>query len=150
MLPWRAHSTPGTLAPDLALLLHFGICNLANVAGTSERTAHVRTVEVFTQIHQRKESAQDSRLQVVRQVQAAGRYARQAFPVLRDEFHDFTLSFLRRVAQRRLPPHLRAAGLQRKREVQDAEPPLGECRWRIVLTSCNLTRRSHKADGAKR
>src|SRR6266480_4441537 len=101
MLPWRAHSTPGTLAPDLALLLHFGICNLANVAGTSEGTAHVRTVEVFTQIHQRKESAQYSRLHVVRQV-------------------------------------------------QDAEPPLGECRGRIVLTSRNLTRRSHKADGAER
>jgi hypothetical protein len=33
--------------------------------------------------------------------------------------------------------------------VQDAEPPLGKCRWRIVLTSRTLTRRSHKADGAE-
>jgi len=124
--------------------------SLSNVPGASKRTPHVRTVQVFTQIHQRKESAQYSRLQVVRQVQAAGRYARQAFPVLGDELHDFTQSFLRRVAQRRLPPHLRAAGLQRKREVQNAEPPLGECRWRIVVASRNLTRRSHKADGAER
>ena len=116
---------------------------LSNLPGASERTPHIRTVEVFTQIHQRKESAQYSRLQVVREVQPAGRYARQAFPVLGDELHDFTLAFLRGVAQGRLPPHLRAPGLQREGEVQDAEPPLGECRWRIALASRNLARRSH-------
>src|SRR6266581_3498839 len=141
--PSRVPSTPGTSAPDLSLLFHFGVCVSADVPGASERAAHVRTVQVFTQVHQRQESAQNSRLQVVRQVQAARRYARQALPVFRDELHDFTLALLRGMAQRRLPPHLRAAGFQRKREVQHAQALLGECRWRVVLTSRNLARRSH-------
>src|SRR2546422_11489670 len=76
-------------------------------------------------------------------MQAAGCHAREDFPTLRDEFHDFTLAFLWCVAECRLAPHLRAAGLQRKGEVQDAQPLLGERRWRIVLASRNLTRRSH-------
>ena len=80
--------------------------SLSNVPRPSERAPHVRTVEVFPQIHQRKKSAQYSRLQVVRQVQPACRYARQAFSVLRDELHDFALAFLWRLAQRCLPPHL--------------------------------------------
>src|SRR6266851_1421925 len=147
--PSRVPSTPGTSAPDFSLLFHFGDCVSADVPGASERAAHVRTVEVFTQVHQRQERAQDSRLQVVRQVQAARRYARQAFSVFRDELHDFTLALLRRVAQRRLPPHLRAAGFQRKREVQHAQPLLGECRWRVVLASRNLARRSHVPMGLK-
>ncbi len=111
--------------------------------GASERTTHVRTVEVFPQVHQRQESAQDSGLQVIRQVQAARCHAGQAFPVLRDELHDFPLALLGRVAQRGFPPHLRTAGLQRKCEVQHAQPLLGECRWRVVLASRNLARRSH-------
>src|SRR6266571_1429020 len=115
--PSRVPSTPGTSAPDFPVLFHFGVCDSADVPRASERAAHVRTVQVFTQVHQRQESTQNSRLQVVRQVQAACRYARQAFSVFRDELHDFTLALLRGMAQRRLPSHLRAASFQRKREI---------------------------------
>src|SRR5260370_7020576 len=89
--PSRVPSTPGTLAPDLSFLFHFGVCVSADVPGASERAAHVRTVEVFTQVHQRQERTQNSPLHVVRQVQAASHYARHSFPVFRDELHDFTL-----------------------------------------------------------
>jgi len=57
----------------------------------------------------------------------AGRWwatPRQDFPVLGDEFHDFTLAFMRCIAQGCLSPHLRAVGFQRQREMQDAEPLL--------------------------
>src|SRR5260370_39181320 len=64
--PWRALSTPGTSAPDLVVLFRFEVCDSAKVPRASERTSHVRTVDVFAQIHQRQEGAQDSRLQVVR------------------------------------------------------------------------------------
>src|SRR5882762_5859892 len=109
----RKHSLFSCLTKNLKLTTYnllgmprFLLPSLSNVPRASKRAPHVRTVKVFPQIHQRKESAQDSRLQVVRQVQPACRYARQAFPVLRDELHDFALPFLWRVAQRRLPPHL--------------------------------------------
>src|SRR5260370_36955941 len=107
--PSRVPSTPGTSAPDLSLLFHFGVCVSADVPGASERAAHVRTVEVFTQVHQRQESTQNSRLQVVRQVQAARRYARQAFPVFREELHNLTPVLLAGCATRRLPARLREA-----------------------------------------
>ncbi len=141
--------TSTVLKKSLELDNRFWAVFLSRVPGASERTPHVRAVEVFTQIHQRKEGAQYPRFQVVRQMQAAGGHAREAFSVLGDELHDFTLAFLWRVAQRRLTPHLRAAALQCEREVQHAEPLLDECRWRIVLASRSLARRFHGADGAE-
>jgi hypothetical protein len=69
--------------------------------------------------------------------------------MLGDEFHDFALAFLRRISERGLPPHFRAAGLQRKGEVQDAQPLLAERRGRIVLASRNLAASSHEPINAK-
>jgi hypothetical protein len=118
--------------------------------GAPERAPHVRTVEVLPQIHQRQKSAQDPRLQIVREVQAAGRHARQSLSVFRNELHDLALAILRRVTESRLPAHLRAAGLQRQGEVKDAEPLLGKRRGRVVLASCDLARRCHVAQSAER
>src|SRR5579859_1913642 len=85
----------------------------ARVAGPSERTPHIRPVQIFPQVHQRKERAQDSGLQIIRQVQAAGGHARQPLAVFGDKTHDFLLPFVRSVSHRRLASHLPAASLDR-------------------------------------
>jgi len=113
------------------------------MAGSSKRTSHVGAVEVFSQVHQCQKCAENSRLEIVRQVQSARGHARQPFPVFGDEPHDFALAVLRGVAQRRFPPHLCATGFQGKREVQHAELLLGESRRRFVLASRDLAGSSH-------
>ena len=118
--------------------------------GAPERTPHVRTVKVLPQIHQRQKSTQNPCLQVIREVQAAGRHARQPLSVFRDELHDFALAILGCVTESRLPAHFRTAGFQRQGEVKDAEPLLGERRRRVVLASCDLARRCHVAQSAER
>src|SRR5580704_11135719 len=79
-------------------------------------------------------------------MQTAGSHARQPFAAFRNETHDFPLPVVRSVPQRRLAPHLRAASLDRKREVQDANLLLLGKRWRrVVLTSRYFARYSHGA-----
>jgi len=116
---------------------------LPDIAGSSERTAHVRPVDVLSQIHQRQKRAQNARLQVIGQVQSAGGYTRQSLAVIRNELHDLFLPFVRRVPQRGFPAHLRAPRFERKRKVQHTELLLGECRWRFVLASRNLAGGTH-------
>jgi len=81
--------------------------------GPSKRTPHIRPIQVFPQVHQGQERAQNSGLQIIRQVQAAGSHAREPLPVVGDETHDFFLPLVRSISQRRLAPHLRAASLDR-------------------------------------
>ena len=90
-----------------------------------KRTSHIRPVQILAQVHQRQKCTEDSRFQIIRQSLPAGRHARQLFSVLGDEPHDFPLPFVRRVAQGRFPPHLRARRLKRQREVQKAQLLLG-------------------------
>ena len=120
------------------------------MAGAPKRTSHVRPVEVFPEIHQRQKSAEDPRLQIVREVQPAGGHTSQPLPIFRDESHDIPLAVLGSVAERRLPPHFRAACFQRKREVQDAQPLLRNSLRRFVLATRNLARRSHGTRGIAR
>jgi hypothetical protein len=120
------------------------------MTGAPKRTSHVRPVEVFSEIHQRQKSAEDPRFQIIREVQPAGCHARQPFPIFRDEAHDFALAILGSIAERRLPAHLRAAGLQREREVQDAKPLVRDGLRRFVLATRNLARRSHGTRGNAR
>jgi hypothetical protein len=111
-----------------------------------KRTPHIRPVQVFPQIHQRQKRAQNSRLQIIRQVQPAGRHPRQPFAAFRDKSHDVPLPVMRRITQRCLPPHLRAARLNRQREMQHADLLLlGQRRRRVVLASCYFARYSHGA-----
>lgn len=83
-------------------------------------------------------------------MQAAGGHARQPLAVFRDKSQDIPLAVLRRVAERRLPPHFRAARLQREREVQDAQPLLRESLRRFILAARNLARRCHGTCGIAR
>src|SRR5208337_3313309 len=75
---------------------------LAGKSAAASRRAHGRAIQVLAQIHEREKGAQHARLQVIRQVQAAGRHPGQAFPVFCDEPHDFALPFVRRVPEGRL------------------------------------------------
>ena len=120
------------------------------MTGAPKRTPHIRPVEVLPEIHQRQKCTEDPCLQIVCEVQAAGSHARQPLAVFSDESQDIPLTILRRVAQRRLPPHLRATGLQREREVQDAQPLLRESLRRFILAARNLTRRRHGTCGIAR
>jgi len=120
------------------------------VAGAPERTPHIGAIEVFAEIHQRQKSAEDSSLQVVRQVQPASRYARQPLAMLGDEAHDLALAFLGGIAKGRFAPHFAAARLYGQSEMENAEPLFGESRGRVVLASRDLTRRSHGTQGAAR
>ena len=118
--------------------------------GAPERASHARAIQVLAQVHQRQKSAKDPRLQVIRQVQPAGRHPGQPLTVLGDEAHDFPLAFLRRVPQRRFAAHLPAARFQSQGKVQHAQLLLGECRGRVVLASSNLAASSHGTRGAAR
>ena len=117
------------------------------MTGAPKRTPHIRPVEVLPEIHQRQKCTEDPSLQIVCEVQAAGGHARQPLAVFCDESQDIPLTILRRVAERRLPPHFRAACFQRKRKVQDAQPLLRESLRRFILATRNLTRRCHGTRG---
>jgi len=78
-----------------------------------KRTTHIRPVQVFPQIHQRKKRTQNSRLQIIGQVQPARGHPRQPFAAFRDKSHDVALPVVRRITQRRFPPHLRTARFDR-------------------------------------
>jgi len=71
---------------------------LAQLAGAAEGTSHIGAIQVFTQIHEREERAENARFQIVGKRQAAGGYARQALAMFGDEFHDFALAFVRGIA----------------------------------------------------
>jgi hypothetical protein len=120
------------------------------MAGASERTSHIRPVEVFPEIHQRQKCTEDPRLQIVCEVQAASGHARKPLAVFRDESQDFPLAILRSVAERRLPPHFRATCLQRERKVQNAQPLLRESLRRFILAARNLARCRHGTCGIAR
>src|SRR5580704_1700479 len=116
------------------------------LASPPKRTSHVRPVQVFPQVHQRQKRAQNSGLQIIGQMQAAGSHTRQPFAAFCDKTHDFFLPFVRSVSQRRLPPHFCAAGLDRQRKVQNTNLLL-LCQGgrRVVLTSRYFARHSHGA-----
>lgn len=109
----------------------------------TERTAHIRAVEVLAQVHQSKKCAQNSRLQIIRQVQAAGCHARQRFAIRGDKHHDLPLPFVRRVAQRRFSTHLRATRFQRQRKMQQAQTVLGDRGWSVVFATGDLAGGGH-------
>jgi hypothetical protein len=114
--------------------------------GPPKGTSHVGPVQVFPQVHQRQKCAQNSGLQIIGQVQTAGGHTRQSFAAFRDKTHDFFLPFVRSVSQRRLPPHLCAACLDRQRKVQNTNLLLLGQGWRrVVLTSRYFARHSHGA-----
>src|SRR5580704_2767785 len=93
---------------------------LAQLAGAPERTSHVGTIEIFAQVHEREESAEDSGFQIIGERQAAGGDAGQALAMFGDEFHDFALAFVRCIAQGRLAAHARATVFHRQSEMQYA------------------------------
>ena len=70
----------------------------ARVRNAPERTAHVGAIEIFAQVHERKESAKNAGFQIIGKRQAAGSHAGQALAMFGDEFHDFALAFVRRIA----------------------------------------------------
>ncbi len=107
----------------------------AMLPGPPKRTPHICPVQILPQVHQRQKRAQNPRLQVIRQVQSAGRHPCQSLPALRNKPHDLALPFVRRIPQRRLPPHLRATSLNRERKVQHANLQLGQRRRRFVFAS---------------
>jgi hypothetical protein len=63
---------------------------LAQLACAPERTSHVGAVEIFAQIHERKESAKNPGFQIVGKRQATGSYAGEALAMFSDKFHDFS------------------------------------------------------------
>ena len=85
----------------------------AILPGSPKRAPHVRSVQVFPQVHKRQKRAQNSRLQIIGQVQAAGSHPRQPLTAFCNKSHDFLLPVVRSVPQRRLAPHFRAASLDR-------------------------------------
>lgn len=112
----------------------------------AKRASHVRTIQVFPQVHQRQKSAQDSCLQVIGQMQAAGCHPGQPLSILCDEAHDFSLPLVGSIAERSLTAHLRATALNRKREVKNANLLLFRQGWRrVVLASRNFARCGHMA-----
>jgi len=129
------------------LILPFLLCGdsiSARVPGAPEGSPHGRAVQVFAQVHQRQKRAQDSRFQVIREVQTARRHPGQPLPMLRDKPHDLTLPVLWRIAQRGLSSHLAAAGFQSQREMKHAEPLFFQCRWCVVFASRDLAGCSHE------
>jgi hypothetical protein len=114
--------------------------------GPPKRAPHIRPIQVFPQVHQRQKRAQNSRFQIIRQMQPAGSHSRQPFAAFRDKSHDVPLPVVRGITQRRLPPHLRATRFNRQREMQHADLLLlGQRRRRVVLASCYFARYSHGA-----
>jgi hypothetical protein len=105
--------------------------------------AHRRAVDVFAQVHQSQESAENTGFKVVGEGKAAGGDAGQSLAVFGDEAHDFALALMRRVAQRGFAAHGGAAGFERQSEMQNADAVLGEGRRRIVLATCGLATCSH-------
>lgn len=112
----------------------------------AKRTSHIRPVKVLSQVHQRQKSAQDSCLEVIGQMQTAGRYPGQPLSILCDEAHDFSLPLMGSIAESRLAAHFRATALNRKREVKNANLLLFRQGWRrVVLASRNFARCGHIA-----
>jgi hypothetical protein len=105
--------------------------------------AHRGSVNIFAQVHQRQESAENTGFKVVGERKAAGGDARKRFSIFGDEAHDFALALMRRVAESGFAAHGGAAGFQRQSEMQNANAVLGECRGRVVLASCGLATSSH-------
>jgi hypothetical protein len=93
----------------------------AQLAGAAEGTSHIGAIQVFPQIHECEERAEDARFQIVGKRQAAGGYARQALAMFGDEFHDFVLAVVRSVSQRGLPAHTGAPVFHGQREMQHAQ-----------------------------
>ena len=114
------------------------------LSGAPERAAHVGAVQVFAQVHQRQERAEDARLQVIGQMQAAGGNPRQPLPVLGNEAHDFPLPLVRRVSQGRFAAHLGTTRFERQREMQNAELLFRKSRRALVLATRNLARCGHR------
>ena len=108
-----------------------------------KRTPHIRPIQIFPQVHQREESTQNPRLQIVRQVQSARRHPRQTLAAFRNEFHDFALPIVWGVPQCRLPSHLGAASLDGQREMQNADLLLHHGWWCVVLASRYFAGCSH-------
>lgn len=109
-----------------------------------KRTSHVGSIQVLAEVHQRQERAQDSRFQIVGQVQPARCHSGQPLTVLGDEAHDLSLPLMRSVAQSRFAAHLCAASFDGEREMQNANLLLVREGWRrVVLASRYFARCGH-------
>ncbi len=76
-------------------------------------------------------------------MQPARRHPREPFAMLGDEAHDFPRAFVRRISQRCLAPHFRAAGFQRQGEVLDTQFLWLQSGWNVVFASRNVTWFAH-------
>src|SRR5450755_1998850 len=115
----------------------------AQLAGAAEGASHIGAIEVFTQIHEREERAEDARFQIVGKWQAAGGYPRQALAMFSDELHDFTLAVVGSVSQRGLAAHAGALVFHGQSEMQHAQLILGEGRRHFGFASLDFASGSH-------
>ena len=115
----------------------------AQLAGAAEGTSHIGAIQVFTQIHEREERAENARFQIVGKRQAAGGYARQALAMFGDEFHNFALAVVRSVSQCGLAAHAGALVFHGQSEMQYAELILGERRRHFGFASLDFASDGH-------
>jgi hypothetical protein len=102
-------------------------------AGAADGLPEGGAIEIFAQVHQSKEGIEDARFHLVGQMQTTGGRACQQLAMFGDEFDDFHLACVRRLAVYGFAAHFPASLFDLQREVQHAQMLGFECLRHLSL-----------------